>query len=93
MINDAERYMLRLASDGCALGRRRFEFAMPQAVAKHLPPSAPRRTTSHLFGAVGPQAVVIAREENSQRERAQAEARRISGNFYVDRMIGSVRPR
>lgn len=66
---------------------------MPHAVAKHLPPATPRRATSHLFGAVGAQAVVVAREESSQRERAQAEARRISGNFYVDRMIGSVRLR
>jgi hypothetical protein len=67
---------------------------MPHTVAKQLPPSAPRRAAaSHLFGAIGPQAVVVAREEDSQRERARAEASRVSGNFYVDRMVGSVRLR
>ena len=65
---------------------------MPQAASKFSPSPAPRRTAS-LFGAIGPQAVVVARAEDSQRERAQAEALRISGNFYVDRMIGSVRLR
>ena len=66
---------------------------MPQNAAKATPTSAPRRRSASLFGAVGPQAVVVARESDSQRERAQAEASRVSGNFYVDRMIGSVRLR
>lgn len=66
---------------------------MPQNAAKAAPTHLPRRRSTSLFGAIGPQAVVVAREEDNQRERAQAEALRVSGNFYVDRMIGSVRLR
>ena len=66
---------------------------MPHTAIKATPPSAPRRRSTSLFGAIGTQAVVIAREEDSYRERAKAEASRVSGNFYVDRMIGSVRLR
>jgi hypothetical protein len=64
---------------------------MPHSAAKLSPP--PRRRSASLFGAIGPQAVSVARENDSQRERAQEEASRVSGTFYVDRMIGSVRLR
>ena len=55
--------------------------------------SARPATQRHLFGAIGAPDEAIRREGQSQRDRDLAEARRVSGNFYVDRMVGGVRPR
>ncbi len=66
---------------------------MPHTAAKIIRPVTSRRRPASLFGAVGPQAAVVTRDGDSQRERAQAEAARIGGNFYVDRMMGSLRLR
>jgi hypothetical protein len=68
---------------------------MPQAIAPIAPaPAAPMVVAKrHLFGAVGSMADAIARTEQHQRERVRAEAQRISGNFYVDRLVGHTRPR
>ena len=58
-------------------------------------PASPSRpaTHRHLFGAIGTLGESVEREGQSQRERDRAEALRVSGNFYVDRMVGSIRPR
>lgn len=61
-------------------------------VAVPLAPARPA-TQRHLFGAIGTPAEAIGREGQSQRDRDHAEARRVSGNFYVDRMVGSPRAR
>lgn len=58
-------------------------------------PASPSRPAAqrHLFGAIGTLAEAIGREGQSQRDRDRAEALRVSGNFYVDRMVGSARAR
>ena len=67
---------------------------MPPSVAPALPDApTPRAARRHLFGAVGSLAEAITRTEREQRQRASAEAQRVSGNFYVDRLVGSVRTR
>lgn len=56
-------------------------------------PASPTRpaTQRHLFGAIGTLAEAVERNGQAQRERDQAEALRVSGNFYVDRMVGRAR--
>ena len=56
-------------------------------------PASPTRpaTQRHLFGAIGTLAEAVERNGQIQRERDQAEALRVSGNFYVDRMVGRAR--
>ena len=67
---------------------------MTCVAAPHAPSPAARPTGQrHLFGAVGTLADAIARNEQDQRERARAEALRISGNFYVDRLVDHIRTR
>lgn len=67
---------------------------MPSAAIAVAQLSTPRRAaTCHLFGAVGTQAEIIARQEDGLRARAEAEASRLSGNSYVDRMMGTLRTR
>ena len=67
---------------------------MPCVIAPVAPALTPRPATQrHLFGAIGTLAEAIEREGQSQRERDRAEALRVSGNFYVDRMVGSSRVR
>ncbi len=67
---------------------------MPCVIAPVAPASRSRPATQrHLFGAIGTLAEAIEREGQSQRERDRAEALRVSGNFYVDRMVGSARAR
>lgn len=65
---------------------------MPCATATLAPPSDRSVAPRHLFGAIGTVADSIARREEDQRERARAEAQRVSGNFYVDRLVGHLRP-
>jgi hypothetical protein len=67
---------------------------MPSVTVPVAPASPSRPTTQrHLFGAIGTLAEAIEHEGRSQRERDRAEALRVSGNFYVDRMVGSARAR
>ena len=56
-------------------------------------PPARRGAQRHLFGAAGNLADAIVRLEQEQRQRARAEALRVSGNFYVDRLVGHIRTR
>ena len=46
-----------------------------------------------LFGAACPLVDAIAREGEHHREQTRAEAQRISGTFYVDRLVGHIRTR
>lgn len=64
----------------------------PAASAQSTAP-ARRGAQRHLFGAAGSLADAIVRIEQEQRQRARAEALRMSGSFYVDRLVGSIRAR
>ena len=56
-------------------------------------PAAPANVQRHLFGAIGTPTDAILLEAQRERERARAEATRVSGNFYVDRMVVNMRTR
>ena len=66
---------------------------MTGVVAPPAPSPARPAAQSHLFGATGTLPDAIVRDEKDQRERLRAEALRISGNFYVDRLVGHARTR
>ena len=67
---------------------------MPYAPALIDPtPSRPRGSRSHLFGAIGTMADAIAREEERQRQRSREEAQRVSGTFFVGRLVDHIRTR
>ena len=56
-------------------------------------PAAPANVQRHLFGAIGTPTDATLLEAQRERERARAEATRVSGNFYVDRMVVNMRTR